>query len=550
MFEIAEVGRTVSKKEFKKTAPLVRQELLELQQRLLSQKDFRTILVFAGVDGAGKSDSAALLNQWMDARWLSTCAYDEPTDSEKERPEFWRYWRDLPPRGRIGMFLSAWYSQPVLDRVYGNIDDTTFIKHLERIAAFETALAEEGALIVKFWMHLSREAQEQRLKSLEKDPLAAARVSERDWANWRMYDRFIETAEQVVARTNTGKSSWIIVEGADANYRSLKVTTTLRDTLHRNLDAQALSAAAPEKPNVKKPEKTTKANGKANGKSKGKAKEKSAGKAGAEKAGGLPGADVTILNRLNNNRTVGRAAYETELKELQGRLHHLHLRAKEKGVSSILLFEGPDAAGKGGAIRYITAALQPRNYQVHGIAAPTEEELAQHYLWRFWRHLSRAGRITIFDRSWYGRVLVERVEGFASEAEWRRAYAEINDFESQLCEHGIVLLKYWIHITQDEQLARFKAREKTAYKNWKLTDEDWRNRKKWGAYEEAVQDMVQYTSTGQAPWILVEGNDKRYARLKVLKTFCDRLAERIGEPMQDHLTQDHLQQDHLKNTVP
>jgi len=524
MFEIAEVGRSVSKKEFKKTAPLVRQQLLELQQRLFSQKDFRTILVFAGVDGAGKSDTVALLNQWMDARWLSTCAYDEPTSGERERPEFWRYWRDLPPRGRIGMFLSAWYSQPVLDRVYGNIDDPAFIKHLERIVAFETALAEEGALILKFWMHLSREAQEQRLKSLENDPLAAARVSERDWAHWRIYDRFIEAGEQVVARTNTGKSSWTIVEGAEANYRGLTVTTILRDALRRNLDAKAVPAAGPEmkQPNGTKPAKSN------------KAKKKSADKAGKAKADDLPGANITILNQLDMTRVAGKAAYDTELRELQGRLHHLHLRAKEKGVSSILLFEGPDAAGKGGAIRRVTAALQPRNYQVQGTAAPTEDELAQHYLWRFWRNLSRAGRITIFDRSWYGRVLVERVEGFATEAEWRRAYAEIDDFEAQLCEHGIVLLKYWIHITKDEQLARFKAREKTAYKNWKLTDEDWRNRQKWDDYEAAVHDMVQYTSTGVAPWILVEGNDKRYARLRVIRTFCDRLEESIGEPMQEH----------------
>jgi polyphosphate:AMP phosphotransferase len=516
MFEIAEVGRTVSRKDFKKAAPLVRQELLELQQRLLKEKGFRTILVFAGVDGAGKSDSVALLNQWMDARWLSTCAYDEPTNSEKDRPEFWRYWRDLPPRGRIGMFLSAWYSQPVLDRVYGAIDDSAFLKHLERILAFETALAEEGALIVKFWMHLSHEEQEKRLKSLEDDPLALARVSEKDWAHWRIYDRFIEAAEQVVARTNIGKASWTIVEGADPNYRSLKVTSTLLDALHRKFDASPVSNTDVEAA----VEKSTKMK---------KESKKNVSNADVEIAGGLPSSDLTILNKLDMKKSVEKSAYETELKELQSRLYNLHLLARDRGISSILLFEGPDAAGKGGAIRRVTAALQPRNYQVHGIAAPTEDELAQHYLWRFWRNLSRAGRITVFDRSWYGRVLVERVEGFASDGAWRRAYAEINDFESQLCEHGIVLLKYWIHITKDEQLKRFKQREKTAYKSWKLTDEDWRNRERWHDYELAVHDMVQYTSTGQAPWILIEGNDKRYARLKVLRSFCERLAASLDE---------------------
>ena len=522
MFEIAEVGRSVSKKDFKKTAPDVRQQLLKTQMRLLGQKNFRTIVVFAGVDGAGKSDSVALLNQWMDARWLSTCAYDEPTSSERARPEFWRFWRDLPPRGRIGMFLSAWYSQPVLDRVYGNTDDSTFIKHLERIVAFETALAEEGALILKFWMHLSQDAQEHRLKSLENDPLALARVSERDWDHWRIYDRFIEAAEQVVARTNTGKASWTIVEGADVNYRSLKVTTTLLDALRRKMEATEQTTPDPED-GAKKPGKAKKSG------------RKKAGKADLGRTDGSLTSDITILNALDMNKSVEKADYESELKELQSRLYRLHLHAKEQGVSSILVFEGPDAAGKGGAIRRVTAALQPRNYQVHGIAAPTEDERAQHYLWRFWRNLSLAGRITIFDRSWYGRVLVERVEGFASDDEWRRAYAEINDFESQLCEHGIVLLKYWIHITKEEQLARFKERESTSYKSWKLTDEDWRNRERWNDYETAVHDMVQYTGTGQAPWVLVEGNDKRYARLKVLRTFCERLAESVGETAEERI---------------
>ena len=194
------------------------------------------------------------------------------------------------------------------------------------------------------------------------------------------------------------------------------------------------------------------------------------------------------------------------------------------------MFEGPDAAGKGGAIRRVNEALDARNYQVHGIAAPTDEEKAQHYLWRFWRCLSRAGVITIFDRSWYGRVLVERVEGLATEDEWRRSYAEINEFEDQLIDHGIVLVKYWVHITKDEQFARFKLREKTPYKRWKLTDEDWRNRDRWDEYEQAVNDMVQYTSTSAAPWTLVEGNDKRFARVKVVKTFCDRLTAALGEP--------------------
>lgn len=523
MFETAELGRVVTRKDFKKAEPKLRDRLLQLQERLKAGRDFRVILLFAGVDGAGKSEAVGLLNQWMDPRWMTTCAYEEPTDAENERPEFWRYWRDLPPRGRTGLFLSAWYSQPVLDRVYGNIDEATFIKHLDRIVSFETALLQDGALILKFWMHLSKRAQEKRLKSLERDPLTAARVSVRDWDNWRLYDRFIEAAEQVVARTNTANASWTIVEGVDEHYRSLTVTTILRDALSRALKkADALKSDAVKGKSCEKRARKGK---------KGRVPQASAPDANPPQMESdlIASPTVTVLDRLDMSRSAGKQTYQTRLKELQGRLHHLHLLARERGVSSILVFEGPDAAGKGGAIRRITAALHPRNYQVHGIAAPTEEEASQHYLWRFWRHLSRAGHITIFDRSWYGRVLVERIEGFASEEQWRRAYGEINDFEAQLIEHGIVLQKYWIHITKDEQLARFKLREETSYKNWKLTDEDWRNREKWHDYEEAVHDMVQYTSTKLAPWILIEGNDKRFARLKVLSTYCERLSAALGE---------------------
>ncbi len=524
MFDTAELGREVSKKDFKKTAPILRQELLELQNELHDGGQFQTILVFAGVDGGGKGETVSLLNEWMDPRWLITRAYDEATDGERERPEFWRYWRDLPPRGRIGMFLSAWYSQPVLDRVYENTDEAAFLRRLSRIVRFERALARDGALILKFWMHLSREAQERRLKSLEGDPLTKARVTERDWEHWHLYDRFIDTAEQVITNTNRGVAPWTVIEGVEANYRAITVATILRDSLQRRLqEAEANGAAAP---------KPAKAKHKADGQAESGSKQKQKKSAAAKKsngAGQLAANAITVLSQLDMSQRLAKPTYSKQLVELQARLHRLHLRAKAQKISSILVFEGPDAAGKGGAIRRVNEALDARNYQVHGFAAPTDEEKAQHYLWRFWRQLSRAGHISMFDRSWYGRVLVERVEGFATEDEWRRSYAEINDFESQLIEHGIVLMKYWIHITKDEQLARFKLREKTPYKRWKLTDEDWRNRDKWGDYEQAVNDMVQFTSTSTAPWTLIEGNDKRFARVKVVKTFSDRLAAALGE---------------------
>jgi len=517
MFETAELGRSVSRREFNKTAPVLREQLLELQNELRERRHFQVIMLFAGVDGAGKGETVSVLNAWMDPRWLVSLAYDEPTDEERERPEFWRYWRDLPPRGRIGMFLSAWYHQPVLDRVYGTVDEASFMKCLDRIVGFERALARDGALILKFWMHLSRDAQEHRLKCLEQDPLTKARVTERDWHHWQIYDKFIDTAEQIIARTNRGVAPWTVIEGADANYRTISVTTILRDALERRLAEERLDQRA--------------SSSTGNGSKKTKGKTKSESDDASEVI--EPSANaITVLHRLDMDQRLDKTEYQQRLIEQQACLHRLHLKAKSEKVSSVLVFEGPDAAGKGSAIKRINEAMDARNYQVHGIAAPTDEEMAQHYLWRFWRRLPPAGQVTIFDRSWYGRVLVERIEGFASQDEWRRSYAEINDFEDQLIEHGILLMKYWIHITKDEQLARFKLREKTPYKRWKITEEDWRNRERWEQYEHAVNDMVQFTSTSVAPWTLVEGNDKRFARLKVLETFSSRLAETLGDPIQ------------------
>ena len=512
MFRTAELGRTVSKADYKAHALELRQELLQVQQALRESGRFPVVLVFAGVDGAGKGETVNLLNEWMDPRWLVTRAYGEPADVERERPEYWRFWRDLPPSGQVGMFLSSWYSKPVLDKVYGKIDLADFDERLDRIIAFENALADDQAVILKFWMHLSRAAQKRRLKAMEKDPLLRWRVTEVDWQHWQMYDQFIEAAERTIMRTSTGKAPWFIVEGVDERYRSLAVGTSIRDGVCKRL--KALQVEAEHKAN--------RAVGVA------EHSEPPTNVQATATALGTTGTPLpTILSSLDMAKSLDTAAYQIQLKRYQARLNLMYRKALQDGTSTIVLFEGPDAAGKGGAIRRLTAALDARNYQVISIAAPTDEERAHHYLWRFWRHLSRAGRFTIFDRSWYGRVLVERVEGFASDEELARAYAEINDFEAQLIEHGIVLLKYWVHITKDEQHQRFKARAETPHKQWKLTDEDWRNREKWEAYEIAVNDMVEHTSTSLSPWILVEGNDKRFARVKVFKTLCAKLEEKL-----------------------
>ena len=506
MFEAAELGRKIAKEDYKKQALTLRGELLEVQRKLSAAK-LPVVIVFAGVDGAGKGETVNLLHEWMDPRWLITRAYGPPSDEESERPEYWRFWRDLPPNGRIGFFLSSWYSRPILDRVNGRSSKADFASRIERIVEFERTLTANGALILKFWMHLGKDAQKRRLKKLEKDKDTRWRVTKLQWKNWRLYDRFIAAGEHALRQTSTVEAPWTIVEGDDEAYRSITVATAIRDAI-----AAALAAAAKTAPSVKP-------------QSQAPVEPKSA--PANVRAATSDTAAITILSHLDMTQKVSKDTFDKALEKQQGRLNMLQRRAQEKGVSTILVFEGQDAAGKGGAIRRITAALDARAYQVIPIAAPTDEERAHHYLWRFWRHLSRAGRLTIFDRSWYGRVLVERVEGFATREEWLRAYSEINEFEDQLIEHGTVLVKCWVHITFDEQLRRFKEREKTQHKQWKLTDEDWRNRGKWSDYERAVNDMVERTSTRIAPWTLVEGNDKNFARLKVLRTICDRMEDRL-----------------------
>jgi len=508
MFRTAELGQKVSKSEFNQREPLMRQALLEVQANLRVSGRFPAIILFAGVDGGGKGDTVNLLNEWMDPRWLITRAYDKPSDEERDRPDYWRFWRDLPPTGHIGLFLSSWYSQPILRRVYEKDDEATFDDRLDRIMAFEKALADDGALILKFWMHLSRDAQKRRLKKLEKDPLTNWRVTQQDWDHWNIYDHFEEAAERTIMRTSTGTAPWTIVEGVDPCFRSLTVGEIVRDEIAKHLEAARKRALLEEELAAEYT-----------------AEQQIAGEvvAGADTPATFPLRGATVLSSLDMSQHLSKPDYKKKLKQCQARLNQLHRHALKKKISTIMMFEGPDAAGKGGAIRRVTAALDARHYQVLPIAAPTDEERAHHYLWRFWRHLSRAGRINIFDRSWYGRVLVERVEGFASEDEWKRAFAEINEFEEQLTDHGILLLKYWVHISKDEQLARFKSREETPHKRWKLTEEDWRNREKWDEYEWAVNDIVEHTSTHSAPWVLVEGNDKRFSRIKVISTFCDRL---------------------------
>ena len=514
MVETTQRGTAISRDEYKARAPEVRAALLETQQALLRTEAFAVVIVLAGVDTAGRGETLNLLNAWMDPRWIVTRAWGPPSDEELERPSFWRYWRSLPPRGRIGLFYGAWYEPALADRVERETGQDVFERRLERIATLEKMLTDDGALILKFWLHLDAEAQHERMKRLRRDPLTRWRVTDQRWRRLRQHARITRAAERAMRLTTTDRAPWLNVDGSDQHYRNLTVAASVRTAIAAELER--LGANDRQGANdARQPRK-------------GRRPAVRAG-AGAPPAPAGGAAEGNVLGDLDLTQAVERKRYRVELAKQQGRLHRAQRLAAQRGLSTIAVFEGWDAAGKGGVIRRITAALDARQYRVIPISAPSGDELAHHYLWRFMRHLSRAGRVTIFDRSWYGRVLVERVEGLASEAEYTRAYAEINYFEEQLVDHGILLVKFWLHISRDEQLRRFRERQRTPHKTWKMTREDWRNRRRWDDYERAVNEMVARTGARRAPWQLIEANDKLFARLKVIRTLAGRLERRLKQ---------------------
>ena len=485
MFESAELGHKVKKTVYDREEPKLREALLNAQYDLYKDGRFPILILIAGVEGAGKSETVNLLNEWMDPRHMYAHAFPEPSDEERERPAMWRYWRALPPKAKIGIFFGAWHTQPVVGRVQGVVSQGEFSQQISEILRFEKMLCDEGVLLLKFWFHLSKEQQKKRLKALEKNPDTRWRVTDLEWKYFKLYDKFVKVCEPFLRKTSTGEAPWIVVPGADPRYRALTVGRHLLAAMRERLDEKAVKRLPDKTPPL------------------------------------LPAADnLNVLRALTLDQPLTKTGYEKQLEKWQGRLNLLSRHPRFRDISVVTAFEGNDAAGKGGAIRRVTGALDARTYYNIPVAAPTEEERAQPYLWRFWRHIPRRGRFAIFDRSWYGRVLVERVEGLCSEADWMRAYTEINDFEQQLDRQNIVVVKFWLAISKDEQLKRFKEREKVAFKRFKITGEDWRNRKKWGAYEQAVCDMVDRTSTSIAPWTLVEANNKYHARIKVLKTLC------------------------------
>lgn len=487
MFETAELGRKISKADFAEQEPQLHAQLLTLQRRL-RDLNVPVVIVISGVEGAGKGGVVNRLNTWFDSRGVRTNAFWELSDEERERPRYWRFWRALPERGSIGLMLGSWYTEPIVEHAFERSDVDKFEHELQHIVEFEQLLIDDGALIIKLWFHITKAEQERRVEQDIEEQIASPQLS----TFAKLYERFTSVSERAIRHTDLAIAPWHIIEATDSHYQYATMAKIMIETMTRyceKLEQTPQKKSLQPNPEIKSNDEHHK----------------------------------TILDTLILSGHMDRDVYEKELHELQTRLRRLTWQAKKEKRDTVLVFEGWDAGGKGGTIRRLVAGIDARLVRVISIGAPNDEEKAHHYLWRFWRQLPRPGYVTVYDRSWYGRVLVERVQGFTPRLDWERAYQEINDFEEQLTQHGIVLKKFWLHISPEEQLRRFKEREEVDWKNYKLTDEDWRNREQWVGYENAVHDMVAHTSTAFAQWTLVPANDKKAARLMVIREVCEAL---------------------------
>lgn len=473
----------LSKKDYQARAARLREQLVQLQVEL-KHVPFKVLLILAGPEGAGRGNLLYTLAEWLDPRGVETFSYHVPTGSELAHPHQWRFWRSLPGIGRIGLYAGSWYTETLREEARSQRALRHVAQEAGRIRDFEKLLADGGTLIVKVWLQISKEAQGRRLRSLRSEPATAWRVTEEDWHHHRIYDRLAKTARLIRAKTDRPGARWNIIDAEDERARDLAVGQLLLDQFRQQQRkfARLPAATVPRKVTPLRP------------------------------------SGVRRLQALPLDQDLSEKDYDALREKWLGRLNRAVRAVLHQGRSIVFAFEGWDAAGKGGAIRRLTSAIDPRDYSVVPVAKPTAEEKHAHYLWRFWRDVPRDGRLTIFDRSWYGRVLVERLEGFCREDEWKRAYGEINAFERELTDHGTIVLKYWLHVSHAEQLRRFREREATPHKRHKMNAEDWRNRRKRAAYEVAVGDMLALTDRNNAPWHLVPADNKRFARLEVLRT--------------------------------
>ncbi|GFZ95090.1 polyphosphate:AMP phosphotransferase [Okeania sp. KiyG1] len=488
MLETLDLELSLDKETYISKLEALMQKLRTLQ-RACWQKKLPVLIVLEGWAAAGKGALVQQIVGNMDPRGFVVHPIWPATAQERQYPFMWRFWQRLPRAGQIGCFYHSWYTHVLEERLFKRVSEAEIPIRLEQINAFERQMVDNGVAIAKFWIHLSKKELKKRLKKTAADSLKAWRVRSEDWQQAKNYERYTVFAEEMLIHTNTGFASWTLVEGNSQRWARVKVLTEMVSTLSEALDGLQIQATPLKNPLQEQ----------------------------------LKSREPDFLAEVDLTQSLSPKQYKKSLRQQQALLNKLQLEIYKHQIPVLVIFEGWDAAGKGGAIKRLTDNLDPRSYVVSAFAAPTESEKAYHYLWRFWKQLPEAGNIGIFDRSWYGRVLVERVERFATESEWQRAYQEINEFEGQLTSAGYVLVKFWLHISQEEQLRRFTERQNDPFKQYKLTEEDWRNREKWEVYEVAVNQMIELTSTPTAPWTLIGGDDKHYARVKVIQTVTEAI---------------------------
>ena len=481
-------GSRLTQQEFEQELPRLREQLLAAQIELRERKDRAVVLIVTGIPAAGRSEVVNEILEWLDPKLVAAYGFREPNAIERELPPLWRYWRVMPPKGRLAIFFTGWYQdllQAVIDR-NGKSSRTlspAFRRDAERLLRLERMLVSDGVAVVKVHLHVSPATQAKRLRKLQRDKVTRWRVTAEDRWMSRHYGDVERAFERCLKATEQPAAPWHLVDGTDPQHRALATGRTLLEGMR--------SPLAPPQPGTRA--RRTRTRGQS-------------------------------LSSTHRGPALDDQQYDDELERLRGRLALLSRRKKFARHAVVAVFEGMDASGKGGAIRHVTSALDARQYRVVPTAAPTPEEIARPYLWRFWCQLPARCSYAIFDRSWYGRVLVERVRGFAARPDWERAYDEINEFERQLTEHGVIVAKFWLAVSQDEQLERFKKRDRDPLKRFKVDPEDRVNRKHWDAYQVAVKEMLARTGTPAAPWEVVPADDKRHARLAVLRALSDRVA--------------------------
>ncbi len=510
MLEQVDLSKKIEKEEYKPIISDLELRLGELQ-REARDLGIPIIIVFEGWDAAGKGTLINRLILALDPRGCIVYPTNPANEEERFRPFLWRFWIKTPPKGKIAVFDRSWYGRVLVERVDKIAKKQEWQRAYGEVTSFERQLTDAGTVIMKFFLHISPKEQKKRFEKLQKSPATAWKVTKEDWKHHKQYMKYLEAIEEMLAKTDTDFAPWTIVESHDRRFATIKVFKTVIDTIEQQIEQVKRTRKHAERIQVDQAQKEI----------------EQEQMPPQEPAFDLDALSSSILDKVDLSLSLTPEEYKAELKKWQKRIFEIEHKIYVKRIPVVILYQGWDAAGKGGNIRRLTQSMDPRGYGVIPIAAPNDIEKAHHYLWRFWMAFPKAGHIAIFDRSWYGRVLVERIEGFCREQEWKRAYREINEMEEHMVNFGTVLVKFWLHIDKEEQLRRFEARQQTPHKLWKITDEDWRNREKWDLYKEAVDEMLFRTSTAYAPWTIVEADSKYYARIKALKTVIEAVEARL-----------------------